>query len=95
MIRKNQKLYNGEMIMVVRIFIECPVCGKITLMRYQKGFLDEHPINFKCGGCETEIEGRFHENKIDFLNGSVTNNQEAQFVVPCSGELLTEKLITI
>lgn len=78
--------------MVARIFVECPVCGKITLMRYQMGFLNRHPINFKCGECETEIEGEFHENRIDFSNGKKTDNQEAQFVVLCSGELLTKKL---
>lgn len=78
--------------MVAKIFVECPVCSKITLLRYQMGFLNEHPINFKCGECETEIEGKFCENKIDFSNGKKTDNQEAEFVVPCSGELLTEKL---
>lgn len=78
--------------MVARIFVECPVCSKITLMRYQMGFLTEHPINFKCGECETEIEGKICENKIDFFNGRKTDNQEVQFVVSCSGELLTEKL---
>lgn len=77
--------------MIARIFVECPVCKKITLMRYQMGFLDEHPINFKCGECETELEGKFSNNKIDFLNGKNVGNEEAQFVVPCSGELLTEK----
>lgn len=78
--------------MVARIFVECPVCRKITLMRYQRGFLNEHSINFKCGECETEIEGKFCGNKINFFNGRKTDNQDAQFVVPCSGELLTEKL---
>lgn len=78
--------------MIARIYIECPVCKKITLMRYQMGFLDEHPINFRCGECETELEGKFAKNKIEFLNGKIVDNDDAMFVIPCSGELLTEKL---
>ena len=78
--------------MVAKIYVECPVCKKITLMRYQMGFLDEHPINFRCGNCEIEIEGKYIKQNIEFYNGKRTTDDDAEFVISCSGELLTNKL---
>ena len=37
--------------MVCNEFIRCEVCGCITRIRLQVGWLDEHPIAVTCGKC--------------------------------------------
>lgn len=81
--------------MVARIYVECPVCSKITLVRYQKGFLEEHPIRFRCGNCGVSLEGKYSNyDGIKFQNGIVIENKEEKvdYVISSSGELLTDKL---
>lgn len=81
--------------MTARIYVKCPVCGKITLVRYQMGFLNEHPIRFRCGNCGISMEGKYSNyDGIKFQNGSVIVNKEEKvdYVIASSGELLTNKL---
>ncbi|EDT73917.1 SEC-C metal-binding domain-containing protein [Clostridium butyricum] len=81
--------------MITRVYVKCPVCGKITLVRYQMGFLEEHPIRFRCGNCGISIEGKYYKHDgIKFQNGIVIINKEEKvdYVIASSGELLTDKL---
>lgn len=80
--------------MVTRIYLKCPVCEKVTLVRYQLGFLEEHPIRFRCGNCGISFEGKYtNHNGIKFKNGIIIDEEEkVDYVISSSGELLTDKL---
>ena len=44
--------------MVCNEFIRCEVCGCITRIRLQVGWLDEHPIAVTCGKCGISLKGK-------------------------------------
>ena len=44
--------------MVYNEFIRCEVCGCITRIRLQVGWLDEHPIAVTCGKCGISLKGK-------------------------------------
>ncbi|TLS49978.1 hypothetical protein FE782_21775 [Paenibacillus antri] len=83
----------------IRSYFKCDVCGYITLVRAQYGWLDSHPIRYTCGHCKILIKGTAtldQENadfRIDIENAIfISPENEANFYIETSGELLTEKL---
>ncbi|MFK4304700.1 hypothetical protein ABH892_004867 [Paenibacillus sp. RC254] len=83
----------------IHSYFRCDVCDQITLVRAQYGWLDRHPIRYTCGHCNILIKGIAildQENadfRIDIENASlVSPENEADFYIETSGELLTEKL---
>jgi hypothetical protein len=84
--------------MTNRSFLKCDVCGAVTLMRLQVGWLEEHPIRVPCGKCGILISGTIHIDQVNpGLRYEIHNASEIQETVPdfyveASGELLAEKL---
>ena len=83
--------------MVHNHFIKCQVCGTVTRIRLQVGYLNEHPINVACGRCGTTMNGKVligqetPELKYSFENADESQNGDADYVVECSGEFPTLK----
>lgn len=83
--------------MVHNHFIKCQVCGSITRIRLQVGYLDEHPINVFCGHCGTTMNGTVMigqgelQLKYSFENADEVQGDNADYVVECSGEFPTLK----
>lgn len=84
--------------MNVRNYLKCEVCGTITLVRTQIGYLDSHPIKVHCGKCGILISGMVFLNqqegtfKFEFNNAKIVNQTNPDYYIESSGELLTEKL---
>ena len=78
--------------MVYNCFIKCQVCGKITRVRLQVGWLSEHPIVVTCGECKTSLSGKVIIGQeapgldFSFENAEVVNDENADYMVECSGE---------
>lgn len=78
---------------------QCDVCGKITKIRVQLGWLENYPVRIKCNECYTSIfgnvsmnphKGEFH---IDLKNVKrYTGDVSPDFIIDVSGELLTKKI---
>ena len=86
--------------MIQRYYIECPVCGKVTVLRVQAGFLAWHPIRFNCGNCKISLYGEaaFNDPNItlNMYRGKIINEvQNPNFLLSVSGELLCPKLMSI
>lgn len=86
--------------MVHSHYIKCQVCGSITRIRLQIGYLRQHPIVVTCGKCKTSLMGSICIDKDDpqygfhFQNAdSVTTHgvSEGDFFVECSGEFPVKK----
>lgn len=79
------------------IYLKCEVCGAVTRVRIQAGWLDRHPIRFNCGKCGILIPGICEldqsKGKIGtyFENAEPCNDPES-FYIESSGELITLKL---
>lgn len=87
--------------MVCNEFIRCEVCGCITRIRLQVGWLDEHPIAVTCGKCGISLKGKVKIGqdtpglKFEFENAERVNATLAtipDYVVECSGEFTTIKM---
>lgn len=87
--------------MVYNEFIKCEVCGCVTRIRLQVGWLDEHPIAVTCGKCGISLKGKVKigqeipELKFKFENAemvNVTPTTLPDYVVECSGEFPTIKM---
>lgn len=78
--------------MVHNCFIKCQVCGKITRIRLQVGWLPEHPIVVTCGECGTSLSGRVAIGQeqpglgFTFDNAEIVIDDNAGYMVECSGE---------
>lgn len=78
---------------------KCSVCGKITRIKVQMGWLENYPISIKCNECHISIFGKVNlnsnsDNKFIELE-NVTPERSGKtpdFIIEVSGELLTEKL---
>lgn len=74
------------------------MCGTVTRVRLQVGYLNEHPINVACGRCGTTMNGKvFIEQerpglKYSFENADDVQRDHADYVAECSGEFPTLKL---
>lgn len=86
--------------MVHNHFIKCQVCGAITRIRLQVGYLNAHPINVACGRCGTTMNGKVQigqeipELKYSFENADDVQGDKSDYVVECSGEFPTLKPCT-
>ncbi len=78
--------------MVHNCFIKCQVCGKITRIRLQVGWLQEHPVVVTCGECRTSLSGKVNLGQdhpaleYTFENADIVIDENADFIVECSGE---------
>ncbi len=77
--------------MTQRSYLKCDVCGSITIIRLQAGWLDWHPIIIPCGHCGILISGKatFRPPHVDceFHNATQVGEQQADFYLEISGEL--------
>jgi hypothetical protein len=84
--------------MTVRYPIRCAVCGTVTVLRIQAGWLAECPLRITCGCCGISIYGaaRFgtpeDPGSIQLNNASHADEGNAKFYMAASAELLTDKL---
>lgn len=79
--------------MVYNEYIKCSVCGTVTRVRLQIGWLKQHPINVTCGKCGVSLKGVACIDQISigislkFENAEkVKGEAEEEFIVECSGE---------
>ena len=86
--------------MVYNHYIKCQVCGSITRIRLQVGYLKEHPIVVTCGKCKTSLLGKAFFNqdnpgiKLDFENADSIDNHNlnaGDYFAECSGEFPVRK----
>ena len=83
--------------MVFNTFIKCQVCGCITRVRLQVGWQEEHPIEVTCGKCGTSLSGKVKIGQdcpglnFSFDNADDAQDENADYVVECSGEFPTAK----
>lgn len=83
--------------MVFNTFIKCQVCGCITRVRLQVGGQEEHPIEVTCGKCGTSLSGKVKIGQdcpglnFSFDNADDAQDENADYVVECSGEFPTAK----
>ena len=61
--------------MVKNFYLKCDVCGDITNLKYQMGFVNHHPIRFKCK-CGVTLNGERNEKSIQFKNAKQLYNEE-------------------
>jgi hypothetical protein len=87
--------------LTVRTLLKCEVCGSVTMLRTQIGWLDEHPIRIYCGKCGILISGTLFldqknvTGKFVFKNASeytVATELIPDYYIEASGELITKKL---
>ena len=68
------------------------------MLRTQLGYLKQHSIRFNCGNCGILISGNVFLNPLKgeatfkFKNAIESNENNAQYYLEASGELLTKKL---
>lgn len=84
-------------------YIKCDVCGCITKVKVQAGWLKEHPVAIYCGNCSILIEGKViqdpDEGKIamQFKNAAQIQQEnigKIDYFVESSGEFVTMKMTT-
>ena len=84
--------------MIHNSYIKCQVCGSVTRVRLQIGYLSQHPIVITCGKCHTSLLGvvyigqdnlslRYEFDNADIINEMVVSD----FIVECSGEFPVKK----
>lgn len=79
------------------INLKCEVCGAVTRLRVQAGWLDSHPIRINCGTCGILIASRCDLDQINgtmkfvFDNANPCGNNP-NYYIESSGELITLKL---
>lgn len=78
---------------------QCDVCGKITKIRVQLGWLENYPVRIKCNECRTSIFGNVSLNphkgefRINLKNvKKITDDANPDYIIDVSGELLTKKI---
>lgn len=82
----------------LRSYIRCDVCGTVTMVRTQLGWLDQHPVRVYCGECSITLSGTAILDQatgnahVEFSNAAECAGPNVGFYVEASGELLTEKL---
>lgn len=79
--------------MVIGKIIVCPVCGKITVIHAQAGYLERYSIRFNCGHCGITIIGEYDNGKIMFNNcHEIDSLAYVDYSIQASGDLLTSSL---
>ena len=61
--------------MVINLYLKCDICEKITNLKYQMGFINHHPIRFKCK-CGVTLNGERNEKGIHFKNTKQLSTEE-------------------
>ena len=83
--------------MVYNGFIKCEVCGAVTRIRMQVGWLDGHPIAVACQKCGISLSGKVNIDQdncgmsFQFKNAKFLTDAKPDYVVECSGEFPTAK----
>lgn len=84
--------------MVDNCFLRCRVCHRVTRVRLQIGFLEEHPIVVTCGECGSSLSGWVkigQENpglEYEFENADIVGQEkQPDFITECSGEFPVQK----
>lgn len=87
--------------MNVNVYIKCNVCGCVTRVKVQAGWLREHPIAIYCGECNILIEGTVFQDpdkgKIAMQFKNATNLsyiEKSDYFVESSGEFITMKMVS-
>lgn len=77
-------------------FVKCPFCDSIADVKYQFGYLKQHPIRFKCK-CGISIRGEFREGSgVVFENANILSEDVwPDYVVHSSGEFLTTPMYLV
>lgn len=84
--------------MVIRNYLRCAVCGTVTVVRTQLGWLKQHPVRVHCGKCGILLLGTVYLDqdrgtaRHEFENASIIDEASPEFYMEASGELLTEKI---
>jgi len=87
--------------MTNNIFVKCDVCGCILDLKWQVGYLPKSEFMVSCGKCKSTIKGTLYTNNKELkLNYDIVNAKEVDyksklecdFIIPISGELITEKM---
>jgi hypothetical protein len=81
-----------------RLYLKCDVCGSVTLIRVQVGWLDWHPIAVPCGKCGITLSGKAYFDphkataRYEFPNAKQIDDAIPKFYLEVSGEFVTDKL---
>lgn len=84
--------------MNINYYVQCNVCGSVTRMRLQVGWLKEHPVHIYCGKCGILLEGKVVQEQenikvgITFKN-AVETTKNSEFFIEVSGEFPSCKMI--
>ena len=84
--------------MVNNINIKCQVCGSVTRVRLQIGYLKHHPIVVPCYKCGISLCGEVvigqdsPSLKYNFENADIDNKSDSDYIVECSGEFPVNKI---
>lgn len=80
----------------IRYYLKCPVCGKITLIKFQVGFIESFPVNIYCGCCNSLMKGKVEkEARLSFINGELLTeikNDEPDYIYFISAEFLVPQM---
>lgn len=83
--------------MNVNYYLKCDVCGEVTQVKIQVGWLEKHPVRVYCRKCGILMSGKFimdqkeisYEYRVD--NAKLLTACEPNYYIESSGELLTKK----
>lgn len=84
--------------MNIDYYVKCNVCGSVTRIRLQVGWLKEHPVHIYCGRCGILLEGKVVQDQentrvgITFKN-AVKTSEDSEFFIEVSGEFPSWKMI--
>lgn len=60
--------------MNINYYVKCNVCGSVTRMRLQVGWLKEHPVHIYCGKCGILLEGKVVQDQENIKVGIAFKN---------------------
>lgn len=79
--------------MVSRVYLKCRACEKVTLVKFQVGWLDAMPFAIACNNCKVILKGRLIQDQVNGSLSLITENadeiSETDIItqeVECSGE---------
>lgn len=89
--------------MVDRSILKCHVCGSLTMIRTQIGYLERVPLRVYCGNCGILMSGTLLTNPYEYAWDFVFNNatripsklfkEKIDYYIEASAEFVTKKLI--
>lgn len=83
--------------MNLSINLKCEVCGHVTLLKLQLGWLEGHPIRIYCKHCGILIKGKCSQNPFEGLfntkfKNAIETEELPNYYLSSSGEFLTYKV---